>query len=290
MKGSFKMKSIHLNLKRFDILPEYGGVNRVEEDILNWGKHNIESYEAELAKLKEKYDVEFIVYLPEAHLPSALAAQEHPGALTIGSQGVHRQDSAVDGNFGAFTSLRTANSMAQLGVGAAIIGHTEERNNLKDIIGEASYDKVVHENNLLNQSVQRAIESDLSVLFCIGETLEERENDTWKKLLKTQLEVGLKDIDLKNVKIAYEPIWAIGPGKTPPGKEQIEEVLTYLKSLNFDFEVLYGGGLNSGNAGMLASIDQLDGGLIALTNFTGEIGFYADEFINIIEKFLEGVE
>lgn len=281
------MKSIHLNLKRFDTLPAFGGVNRQVGDIRNWGGALIESVQKELAELKEKHEVEFTAYLPEAHLISALEADtEH--SMTIGSQSVHRKDTEEGGNFGAFTSLRTANSMAQLGVEATIIGHTEERTNLKEIIGEATSEQLIRENELLNQSIQQAKKSDLSVLYCIGETFEERESDTWKDVLKMQLDVGLKDIDLTNVLIAYEPIWAIGPGKTPPNKEQIEEVLTYIKSLNPAFKVLYGGGLKADNAEMLASIDQLDGGLIALTNFTGDIGFYADEFIHIIKIFLEG--
>lgn len=91
--------------------------------------------------------------------------------------------------------------------------------------------------------------------------------------------------------IGYEPIWAIGPGKTPPGKEYISFVSNFIKDTvknEFDFEptVVYGGGLKVENAGMLAQIDTIDGGLIALTKFTAEIGFSVKGLSEIINQYL----
>ena len=88
------------------------------------------------------------------------------------------------------------------------------------------------------------------------------------------------------VVIAYEPVWAIGPGKTPPGREFIQEVAQVIKGITGGLDVVYGGGLKADNAQMLASIPEIAGGLIALTRFTGEIGFYPDEYIEIIRLYL----
>ena len=123
----------------------------------------------------------------------------------------------------------------------------------------------------------------LNVLYCIGESADEVSH--WQDVLKAQLTEGLKDTDLSKIAIAYEPIWAIGPGKTPPGRERIQETARFIRSI-VDIPVVYGGGLKSDNAEMLASIPEISGGLIALTRFTGDIGFYPDEYLDIVKIYL----
>ena len=86
--------------------------------------------------------------------------------------------------------------------------------------------------------------------------------------------------------IAYEPVWAIGPGKTPPDRDYIQMVGRFVKEVTNGAPVVYGGGLKSDNAQMLASIPEIDGGLIALTRFTGEIGYYPEEYLEIIQKYM----
>ena len=86
--------------------------------------------------------------------------------------------------------------------------------------------------------------------------------------------------------IAYEPVWSIGPGKTPADKPYITKAAKLIKEVSGGLDVVYGGGLKSDNAEMLASIGEIDGGLIALTQFTGEIGFYPEQYIEIIKKYL----
>ena len=86
--------------------------------------------------------------------------------------------------------------------------------------------------------------------------------------------------------IGYEPIWAIGPGKTPPDAEYITMIGTYIKEVTDGMDVVYGGGLKKDNAAMLASIPVMDGGLIALTRFQGEIGFYPEEYLEIVDTYL----
>ena len=103
-------------------------------------------------------------------------------------------------------------------------------------------------------------------------------------MLGEQLDVGLAGVDKSQVVIAYEPIWSIGPGKTPADKPYIQKIARFVKERTGGVPVVYGGGLKSDNAEMLASIPEIDGGLIALTRFSGEIGFYPDEYLEIIQK------
>ena len=86
--------------------------------------------------------------------------------------------------------------------------------------------------------------------------------------------------------IAYEPIWSIGPGKTPADKPYIEKIARFVKEQTGGLDVVYGGGLKADNAAMLSSIGDIDGGLIALTRFSGEIGFYPEEYLEIIRLYL----
>ncbi|MCI5839538.1 MAG: triose-phosphate isomerase family protein [Peptoniphilaceae bacterium] len=277
------MKHIHLNLKRFDIKKIYGGVNQ-SDDITLWSSSIVEKIEKELEQIKKEKDVEFTIFFPELHLLNAIKERKNKDSFFIGSQSVYELDSKVGGNFGAFTTKRTANSMVQAGVDSTMIAHSEERESLKNVLRSAGVNNFESINKILNQRIKRALESGLRVLYCIGETLEEREN--WKDVLKSQIEIGLDGVDKSKIIIAYEPIWAIGPGKTLPSYDAIDEIVRYVKEISNNCEVIYGGGLKKDNAKALSEIKSLDGGLIALTRFSGEIGFYPDEYIEIIKEFL----
>lgn len=143
---------------------------------------------------------------------------------------------------------------------------------------------MVRGNRILNQEIRCAVERGLSVLYCIGEKSEEQ--DAWQDVLGEQLETGLRDVDTKRITIGYEPVWSIGPGKTPANKPYITKIARFVKEKTDSLDVVYGGGLKTDNAEMLASIDEIDGGLIALTRFRGEIGFYPDEYLEIIRLYL----
>jgi len=81
-------------------------------------------------------------------------------------------------------------------------------------------------------------------------------------------------------------VWSIGPGETPAGKDYITKIARFVKERTSGMDVVYGGGLKADNAEMLASIEEIDGGLIALTRFQGEIGFYPEEYLEIIRLYL----
>ena len=174
--------------------------------------------------------------------------------------------------------------MKAMGVTATIIGHCEERNDKTGILAEAGVCDSAAVNRLLNKEIRIAVENGMSVLYCIGEKSEEQER--WQDVLREQLEVGLDGVDKSRVVIGYEPVWSIGPGKTPAGKEYITKVARFVKEVTGGIDVVYGGGLKADNAEMLASIDEIDGGLIALTCFSGEIGFYPDQYAEIIALYL----
>ena len=276
------MKHIFLNLKRFDVPAAYGGVNRIAE-LKDWGGYIVRNTQ-EALKRYDPEEVEFVQYFPEAHLLNAVAARCEGSPVEVGCQSVYRMNTAVGGNFGAFTTNRPVSAMLAMGVNAAIIGHCEERNDKMGILAEAGVADTKAVNRILNQEIKLAVENGMKVLYCIGE--KDTELDRWDEVLREQLEVGLAGVDKSKVVIGYEPIWSIGPGKTPAGRDYIQKIARFVKEVTGGIPVVYGGGLKVDNAEMLASIPEIDGGLIALTRFQGQIGFYPDEYIEIIRTYL----
>ena len=278
------MKHIYLNLKRFDVPVDMGGVNRLAP-IPDWaGKIVSETQDA--LKKYDPSEVEFAMYFPEIHILNAAAAKNADSPIQVGCQSVYREDTAVGGNFGAFTTNRPAAAMAAAGCQSALIGHCEERNDKAGILAEAGVTDTDAVNRLLNREIKCAIARGLKVLYCIGEKSEEQ--DQWQEVLGKQLSIGLDGVDTSKVVIAYEPIWSIGPGKTPAGKDYITKIARFVKEKTGGMDIVYGGGLKQDNAAMLASIPEVDGGLIALTRFSGEIGYYPQEYLEIIDLYMNG--
>ncbi len=307
------MKQIFVNLKRFDVARSMGGVCPVDspKEWIQWVME--ESVKNGLGRLD---GIEVAFLLPEALIiPAVDKLNGYPDqdvkGITLGCQGVYRQDVTKGGNFGAFTTNRPAAAMKSLGCVWSIIGHSEER---KDKLGMiAQYDPLTLEKEenrkkaaeavgaMINEEVICALNNGIKVLLCIGETAEEKGEGSFdaqkpriEAVLKSQLETALKSVSAKDpqtdIVIGYEPIWAIGPGKVPPGAEYIAFVSSYIKNVvkdiyGFDPVVVYGGGLKEENAGMIADIETIGGGLVALTRFSEEIGFYPDELKKIIEKY-----
>ena len=276
------MKHIFLNLKRFDVPVALGGVNRIAP-MGEWGGYIVKNTQEALKKYDPR-EVEFVQYFPEAHLLGAVGARTQDSPLQVGCQSVYRMNTAVGGNFGAFTTNRPVSAMKACGVNATIIGHCEERNDKMGILAEAGVVDTKAVNRLLNQEIKLAVENGMTVLYCIGE--KDTELDRWDQVLREQLEIGLEGVDKSKVVIGYEPIWSIGPGKTPAGRDYIQKIARFVKEVTGGCDVVYGGGLKVDNAEMLASILEIDGGLIALTRFQGEIGFYPDEYVEIIRTYL----
>lgn len=274
------MKHIYLNLKRFDIPKNLGGVNSIAP-IKEWGRYIVENTQEKLKSYKE---VEFAMFFPESHLIPAVESKKDYSKINIGTQGLFWDDTAVGGPFGAFTSSLTGNAAKAMGCSYALIGHCEERKKLNSILKEAGVTDSSAVNRILNKEILAAQKAGLNVLYCIGEN--DTELDAWESVLGSQLSIGLKDADLSKIVIGYEPIWSIGPGKIPAGREYIQKIAVFVKKTTGNLDVVYGGGLKEDNAEMLASIPEIDGGLIALTKFSGEIGFYPNGYLEIVRKYL----
>lgn len=309
------LREIFVNLKRFDVPKSMGGICPVDNS-KDWiQKVMDEAVDSGLGKLNG-INVTFL--LPESLIITAHETLfQYPGTekstINIGCQGVFRENVKAGGNFGAFTTNRPASAAKNLGCTWSIIGHSEERKDKLGIIQrfesfndekkDFSERAAKAVNSLINDEVICALETGINVLICVGETIEERGDGSFEEqkpriqeVLSTQIEMGLKGaegfLSNRKVVIGYEPIWAIGPGKIPPGAEYIGFVSSYIKSVvkrkfNFDPVVVYGGGLKEENAAMISGIESIGGGLVALTKFTGNIGFEVSDLKKIIKKYLE---
>ena len=176
---------------------------------------------------------------------------------------------------GAFTGEVSANIIKSIGCKYVLVGHSERR----QYFGET--------NSLSRKKIKLALENNLKVIYCIGETLAERKNNTHFDIVKTQLAEGLQNNNPENIIIAYEPVWAIGTGETATPQQAQEmhaHIRTCLKNLFNDevannTSILYGGSCNSQNASELFACADIDGGLI------GGASLKADDFCKIIRSF-----
>lgn len=309
------MNYMFVNLKRFDIPFSKGGICP-EENSEQWIDTILrESMELGLSK-DSRVEIVYILpeglLLPAKNLISSYGAGNFP-SIDIGCQGVYRKDVAKGGNFGAFTTFLPATAAAEMGCTWAMVGHSEERQDYYELLslydtfsGQQdrtleSLNKTIH--SIINDEATKAFQAGLNVLFCLGETQEEKGSGSFEEqkgrlraILHDQVEIGLKGLsdftaDRKLV-IGYEPRWAIGPGKTPPGPEYISFVADIIKEeamslYGLDVDIVYGGGLKRENAGDISSVESLSGGLVALTKFTQPIGFSTSEFKVIIDMYLD---
>lgn len=178
---------------------------------------------------------------------------------------------------GAYTGEISADMVASTGAKFVILGHSERR----QYYAETS--------EILVKKVSRALESKLEIIFCVGEVLEEREAGNHFDVVKKQLSEGLFHLsseDFKHITIAYEPVWAIGTGKTATS-EQAQEMHAFIRSvisaqfneeIAGDTSILYGGSCSPANADQLFSNPDVDGGLI------GGASLKAADFFEIIKS------
>ncbi len=199
-------------------------------------------------------EVEVVVCPPYVCLPAVLDAVKGTN-IGVGAQNMYFEES------GAYTGEIAPSMLVELGVKYVIIGHSERRQYF------AETDVTV------NKKVLKAIEHNLVPILCVGESLDEREQGVTIDLVRLQTKVALKDVkaeDAKKVVIAYEPIWAIGTGKTATSAQAeevckaIREVVAevYGNEVADEVRVQYGGSVNGGNANELFNMGNIDGGLV----------------------------
>jgi len=217
---------------------------------------------------EKKNEADIIICPPFTNLETASALLKD-SIIKLGAQNMHFEES------GAFTGEISVSMLKSVGCEYVILGHSERRT----IFGESD--------QVINQKIKTAIKFGIKPIFCIGETLEEREKGITFNIIENQIKNGLSDInetELSNLIIAYEPVWAIGTGKTATS-QQAQEVHQYIRGLisklfssNFARQLViqYGGSVKAENAKELLSQPDIDGALV------GGACLKADSFVKIM--------
>ena len=202
----------------------------------------------------DKPNCDAVICTPFIHLAS-VAPVLNQDVVALGAE------NCADKEKGAYTGEVSAAMVKSTGAQYVILGHSERR----QYYGETA--------EILKEKVKMALANGLKIIFCCGETLEEREANKQNEVVKAELDGSVFNLtaeEWKNIVLAYEPIWAIGTGKTATS-EQAEEMLAYIRSIvaeKYGNEVaeettiLYGGSCNPGNAAELFAKPNIDGGLI----------------------------
>lgn len=215
-----------------------------------------------------------VICVPYTNLETALEATKGSN-IKVGAENCHFEKS------GAFTGEISADMLTEMGVEYVIIGHSERR----QYFGETDI--------TVNKRTLAALNAGLKVILCVGEMLEDRELGITAELVAMQTKIALNGVTkemLKNIIIAYEPVWAIGTGKTATA-EQANEVNAiiratvaslYGKDAADALTVQYGGSMNAKNADELLAQPDVDGGLI------GGASLKADQFAVIVDAATKG--
>lgn len=224
---------------------------------------------SQITPLVKDADCDVIACVPFVDLQTALDATAGTN-VKIGAENCHWAES------GAFTGEISANMLKAMGIEYVIIGHSERR----QYFGETDV--------TVNKRVRAALNAGLTVILCVGELLEEREQGITAETVSLQTKVALQGVtadELKNIVIAYEPVWAIGTGLTATA-DQAEEVCAIIRNVLADLycencaqgvTIQYGGSMNDANAQELLSKENVDGGLI------GGASLVAEKFAAIVE-------
>ncbi|MCX6721300.1 MAG: triose-phosphate isomerase [Candidatus Staskawiczbacteria bacterium] len=168
---------------------------------------------------------------------------------------------------GAFTGEISAVMLKDLGVEYVIIGHSERRK----YFGETD--------ETVNKKIKKALEVGLKIIFCVGETAEEREQGETQEVLQRQIQQGLKDVvDIDNINVAYEPVWAIGTGNNCSVEETKESIDFIRKFVKPETIIIYGGSVKSENSGAYIKQAGANGLLV------GGASLDAEEFLKIVKS------
>ncbi len=214
----------------------------------------------ELKPLVKDADCDVVVCVPFTDIPAVSAAAKGSN-IHVGAQNVHFAEK------GAYTGEISAEMLKEFGVEYVIIGHSERR----QYFGETD--------ETVNKRMHAALAAGLTPIVCVGESLEERETGKTEAVLSVQIEEGLTGLeDVSKIVIAYEPIWAIGTGKTATA-EQANETIAFIRKKCADVfcpkcaekvRIQYGGSMNAKNCKELMAMPEIDGGLIGGASLKAE--------------------
>ena len=212
----------------------------------NW-KMNLTKSEAkkmlrELLEIPLNEEVDVLIAPSFANLDATYEIIKN-SKIKLGAQNVSEYDN------GAYTGEVSCEMLKDLNVEYVILGHSERR-------------EYFHETNeIVNAKIKKALENNLKIILCVGESLEDRENKKAFDVVKTQVLESLKDVNDKVV-VAYEPIWAIGTGNTC-SKEDAQEMCKFIRGLlGEDYRILYGGSVKPSNISELMKMEDIDGALV----------------------------
>ncbi len=220
----------------------------------------------ELKPLVADAECDVVVCVPFTDIPAVSEALKGSN-IALGAQNVHFAEK------GAYTGEISAAMLKEYGVKYVIIGHSERR----QYFGET--------NETVNKRMHAALAAGLIPIVCVGESLEERETGKTEQVLSVQIEEGLKGLeDVSAIVIAYEPVWAIGTGKTATA-EQANETIGFIRKKCAEVfcpkcaekvRIQYGGSMNAKNCKELMAMPEIDGGLI------GGASLKAQDFSQIV--------
>ena len=238
---------------------------------MNLNKITSKNLVLEILEKIENNDINIIISPPFIYLEDTVKDCLRRDNVFIAAQNCSSYDN------GAYTGEVSAKMLSTIGVDYVILGHSERRQYFSE------------SNEVLNDKLTQAISNNLNIIFCCGEDLEQRENNEYFDVIKDQLNSTiflLSKENFRNIVIAYEPIWAIGTGKTA-SSDQAQEMHFYIRSLIKDkygdqvsneTTILYGGSCKPSNSLEIFSQNDIDGGLI------GGASLNSTDFVSIIES------
>lgn len=254
-------------------LPGSLPTGRTQYVIANWKMNKtLQEMLDFLQQLKEGNGVEVVVCPPAPLLyPAKLYVQGQNKDIHIGAQNTHQEEN------GAYTGETAASLLKEIGCSHCIIGHSERRQYAQE------------DDATVNLKAKQALKRGLTPIICIGETLQQKQQNQTEKVLTTQMLGALEGIDASEVVFAYEPVWAIGSGESATAEEAqrihayIRAVLAHLDKENAEkVSILYGGSVNENNAKEFAAMTDIDGVLV------GGASLKVDSFQKIIAAFAKG--
>lgn len=211
-------------------------------------------------------NVEAVICVPFVVIESIKKEIENTN-IKLGAQNMHWEEN------GAFTGEISPKMLKELGVEYVIVGHSERRQYFNET------------DETVNKKVKSALSHGIKPIVCVGETLEERESNIEQQIVEKQILAALNDIteeQLNDIVVAYEPIWAIGTGKTATS-EQANDIIAYIRKVistkysnSHVVRIQYGGSVKPGNISELMNMEDIDGALV------GGASLVAEDFVKLI--------